>query len=442
MRRELGRFETAAALTSEHAPFNVVVGVRLAGGLDPEGLRHALDALQGLHPLLGVRIVERAGRRAYEGDGTPPVPLRLLPRDGEEAWREVAEEELNRRLDAARGPLLRCALLADPAGPAAPSELLLTFHHAIVDGASASALVERLLALCDPAVRGAGDPALEPLPAPPPAETLFPPAWRGLRGRLRLATFVARQAADELAFRLHGGARRTARPTPPGTRAARCRILPVALGAGETAALVRATRRERMTMNAALAAAFLLAACRHLRGARVSPLRYMTFADLRPYLRPPVPAEGLGACLAMLRHTIEVAPDDELWDLARDVSAQVAAGFRRGEKLASALLAETVMRHVLRRGSGRMAATAVSYAGPVRLGGPEGSASPRVRGLHAFVSNFRLGPEYTALARLFAGELCLDILYLDSDMDEPLARAMAGDVLDTLRSAAASSATP
>ncbi len=448
MRRKLGSFETAATLTSERAPFNVVVVVRLGGGLDPERLRRALDTLQRLHPLLGVRIVGDGGRFRYEPDGVPPVPLRLLPRAGDETWREVAEEELNRRLDAARGPLLRSALLLEPGGtrpgaadPADPCELVLTFHHAIVDGASAGALMGRLLALSDPAAEGAVPAALEPAPALPPVEALLPAAWRGLRGRLHLAAFVARQAADEIAFRWYTrGTRPPSSGAPPAPGAPRSRILPVGLDVEETSALVRATRRERVTVNAALAAAFLLAACRRLRAGEPSLLRYMTFADLRPYLRPAVPDDGLGAYLAMLRYTLEVVPDDDLWALARDVSAQVASGFRRGDKLSSALLAEAVMRRVLGRGSGRMAATAVSYTGPVRLGRPQ--CAPPVRGLHAFVSNFRLGPEYTALARIFAGELCLDILYLDSDLDEPAAAAMAGEVLDILRSGATRSTAP
>ncbi len=207
---------------------------------------------------------------------------------------------------------------------------------------------------------------------------------------------------------------------------------------------MRATRRERVTVNDALAAAFLLAACRHLRGGAAGPLRYMTFADLRPYLRPAVPEDALGACLAMLRHTADVGPDDDLWELARDLSGQIATAFRRGDKLCAALLAEVVMRHVLARGSGRMAATAVSYSGPVRLDAPAGSPPDPlpIRGLHAFVSNFQLGPEYTALARIFAGELRLDILYLESDMDESAAAAMAEEILDTLRCAATRSPAP
>jgi hypothetical protein len=57
----------------------------------------------------------------------------------------------------------------------------------------------------------------------------------------------------------------------------------------------------------------------------------------------------------------------------------------------------------------------------------------RVRGLRSFVSNLPEGPQYTAQARLFGGELLLDVVYLEADLDEALARAIAEDLLATLR---------
>jgi hypothetical protein len=166
----------------------------------------------------------------------------------------------------------------------------------------------------------------------------------------------------------------------------------------------------------------------------------MTFADLRPYLDPPVPDDELGSFLAMLRYTARLdgrrargstraaADGDRFWELARRLTGQVVRGARRGDKLWAVRFSETVMRMLLRRRSERMAATAVSYLGVARV-----AAEARVRDLHAFVSNFALGPEYTALARVFDGRLQVDILYLDVDMDGPLARTLAEEIVDLLR---------
>lgn len=439
MRRALGTFETAATLTNERYSFVVVVVVRLAAALSSERLRRGLDLLQRRHPPLAVRIVEHGGRFRYEPEGTPPIPLRVVERAGEEHWREVTERELDARIDAAAGPLVRCTLLA-PSDPSedTPAEILLSFHHAIMDAASGTALVEELLGLCRRA-DGPSEPWAEGARALPPVEDLFPPSHRGARGAVRSVGFLARQMADEAVYRLRT---RGARPAPAAEPAG-CRILPVRLSREETSALVRATRHRRVTLNAALGAAFLLAVHRRLpeaaaHRARPRPMRYMTFADLRPYLKPPVGADALGGYLAMMRYTIRVdggSADsggdsaEPFWGLARRITDQVAAGSRRGDKLWSVLFSERVMRMMLGQRTERMAHTAVSYSGVTRLD------ATGVRGLHAFVSNLPVGPEYTALARMFEGELLLDVLYLDTDMDRPRARAVADGILATLRGA-------
>jgi len=441
MRRELGSFETAATLTHRHAPFVVVVVLKLDHGPSPERLAGALAALERRHALLGVRIVERAGGRFwFEPDGTPPIPLRVAERTGEEGWIGVAEEELNGRFDAGAGPLLRCTYLAPPGPPdsaatgdpmpgGARGEIVLTFHHAAMDAVSGGALVEELLRLCDPEAElppDGGPPAPAPGDALPPVERRFPPAWRGARGRGRLAGFLARQLADDAAYRFRTrGLRR-----PPIPRSARCRVLPVELPEAATSALARAARRQRVSLNGALAAAFLLAVNRALYGERAAALRYMTFADLRPYVVPPVVGGALGGYLAMLRYTARLGRATGFWELAREISRQVAAGGRRGDKFGSLRMSEWVIRTLLRRRSERMAATAVSYSGVTRLDRTFGPIE--LRGMHAFVSNFELGPEYTALARLLNGRLQLDVVYLEGDMDRALAQSIAGEILATL----------
>jgi hypothetical protein len=59
----------------------------------------------------------------------------------------------------------------------------------------------------------------------------------------------------------------------------------------------------------------------------------------------------------------------------------------------------------------------------------------RLEEIHAFISNMVLGPEYSALARLWEGRLWWDIVYLDSDMDRAVAATVAETILDLLRTA-------
>ncbi len=438
MRRELGRFETAATLTNLHAPFVVVVVLQVDHGPSAERLAAALAVVQRRHPLLGVRIVERAGRFWFEPEGAPPIPLRVLERKAEESWVGIAEDELNEPLDAATGPLLRCTYLepsvrGDPGPGDAPGEIILTFHHAAMDAVSGYALLEELLGECGAApgqAPEAGVPAAAEDAGLPPAERRFPPRWRGLRGRGRLAGFLARQLADEVTYRFRTrGARR-----PPVPRDTRCRVLPMVLSDDATSALARAARRRRVTVNGALTAAFLLAVNRQLYGGGAAALRYVTFADLRPHVVPPVTDSALGAYLVMLRYTARMSPATSFWELAREISRQVALGGRRGDTFGALWMSEWVMRTLLRRRTERMAAAAVSYSGVDRLDRRFGVIE--LRGLHAFVANFELGPEYTAAARLLNGRLQLDGVYLEGDMDRPRAQAIADEIVATLCAAA------
>jgi len=461
MQRELGIFETAATLSNDHAAFVVVAVVRLDGVVAVERLRGALDVLQRWHAPLAVRIVERSGRFFYEPEGTPPIPLRVVERSGEEDWWPVAEAEVNERVDSAVGPLLRCVYVRPPGGEGGEgqSELMVTFHHAIMDEVSGAEVLGELLEMIQPGVQageaGAAGDEERSYPELPPVEELFPPVFRGLRGRARVAGFLGRQVVDEVGYRFHSrGTRR-----PEVAERFRCRILPVGLSREETSALVRQTRRRRVTVNGALSAAFLLAVRRHLYGGerpdRPLPMRYMTFADLRPYLDPPVSDGALGSLISMLRYTTDVEPgrphggahggpdggasagDGPFWPLARRVTEQVATGFRRGDKYCALLLAETMMRQVLGQRRERMAVTAVSYGGATRVGAlsEPGEGRLGMRGMHAFVSNFEVGPEYTAQARIVDGALQLDVVYLDSDMDAELAGVLAEEILGILRSA-------
>jgi len=79
---------------------------------------------------------------------------------------------------------------------------------------------------------------------------------------------------------------------------------------------------------------------------------------------------------------------------------------------------------LLRAASQRMAQTAVSYTSSPGLAPAYGDV--RVLGLHAFVSDIPLGPEFTAQVRLADGRLAWDVVYLDADFDREAAAALAG----------------
>jgi hypothetical protein len=193
-----------------------------------------------------------------------------------------------------------------------------------------------------------------------------------------------------------------------------------------TDALIRATRRERITINSILTAGLMLATKRHLYPSLDTPFRNITFADLRPYLSTPVSDHILGCYMGMCRFTIQMQDRADFWRLAREVHDAVYRSNRRGERFLTNALSPGMMKMIIGTKAMRMATTAISYAGPISVGEEKGPI--RICGLHAFTTNMTIGPEYSALARLFKGEIWLDCLYIDSDMDIEKARHIADEI--------------
>lgn len=426
-RRAMGAIERALILTDRPAPFNVVIVSRFVGSLDPERIRQALDHLQARHPLLTARITQKGGRVTLETGQTGPIPLEVNHRLDDKQWMNLAEVELNRRFDIATGPPIRASALLSGDPGATAGELILTLLHAVVDHRSGSALVQELLTFCDYRTELVSAPA--GMKCPPPADALFPPRYRGFARARKITAFLLRQMADEAFYQL----RSLGAPKPTLHKQARCKILPVRLSREATANLVRQSRVHRVSLNSALNAALLLAVGKHLYDQRSLPMRYFTFADLRSHLEPPAEDGTLAAYFSILRFTTPVKAGMNLWTLAGAINRQVHAAARRGDRFAANLLSPKMMEWTLQSGKARMGTAAVSYSGPAKFTSP--SDALRLEEIHAFNSNMVLGPEYTALARLWESRLWWDIVYLDSDMDRSVATRVAEVILDLLKAA-------
>lgn len=424
-KRKLGNFEHAWTLTDEFAPATVVGVLQLSGSPSPEILRKAMGVLQERHPFLGVHIIREKSCYYFESEGTPCIPLQVAKRIHDEQWVDVVEHELNHSIDTGIGPLMRCTYIYDPRN-SARSEIILTFDHVIVDGNSGVNLFHELLSLCDGLSTHSTVTGYPPLDPCPPSEALFPHSFSGPRRVCRTMAFLLRQIGDEIRYRWLLRGRRKA----PINKTASCKILTTKLSENLTTDLVRRSRRERVTMNSVLSTAMLLAVQKHIYGGQTGPFRHMTFAGLRPYLKPPPSDEHLGCYISMCRFTVQVRAGHEFWILAKEITQKIYRSTKRGDKFIAAVMAKELIQILIALKVFRMGTTALSFAGVSKLKPSYGPSRPL--GLHAFVSNFVLGPEYTALANVFAGELCWDIVYLDSDMDRLTAQAIAAEMLTIL----------
>lgn len=425
MRRELGNVELAQALTNQYYPFNAVVVLRFSRGPRPGDLKKALAYLQGHHPLLSMGIVREKKKWFFHSDGVPAIPLVELPRKDENHWQLAAEDELNTTLDYQTGPLLKVTYLV-PSGQEGYCELLFNFHHAAVDGTSATRLLDECLSLCEKLEQGESLDAPEMKELLPPAEAFFPTAYKGLRAKIKVMGFMLGQVGDEIAFRM---ATRKSRKAPI-YHEGRGKITHFMLSKESTAALIKVCRRRRMTLNNVLSAAIMQAVHQELYENRPTLFRHFSFADLRPYLKPPVQEDYLGSYFSMMRFTVPMDSRNSTGETADRFHKLTYKAQKKGHKFPAFLTSSGMMATLLRMRSFRMGTTALSYTGPVLLDKQFGPIN--LDHVHVFTSNFVLGPEYTAQARLFDNRLYWDILYLDCDMPREKALKIAANIQSLL----------
>ncbi|MFC5635385.1 condensation domain-containing protein [Streptomyces bullii] len=232
--------------------YNVQIALEVRGRLDVPRLRDACDALLRRHPMLRAGFVQlRSGEPVQVVPEEARMPWHthhlagLGPREREERLAALLDADRHRRFDPARPPLLRCAWIG--LGPD-HQQVVLTMHHLLVDGWTTSLLLRDLLALYDH-----GDDSA--LPAPPDYRAYL--TWRAAQdeGEARQAWFGALAGLKE--------------PTllSADEDTARVRALPrslvIELSEAETTALHEAARRQGVTSNTLVRAAWAL--CLHRR---------------------------------------------------------------------------------------------------------------------------------------------------------------------------------
>jgi len=415
--RHLGAFETAAAITGEKAVFNAVIVIKLSPLPGENQLLRAMSAMQRRHPFLRCNISRRRGRRVF-------VPLnRAIPLYNREInndtdWIPVAESELNTPFRDPELPLVRLVRLSHREKEA--GELILTFHHAIMDAPSAISLVNELLS------KNPEHVAATSLPPPAP-EKGFPRRFLAPWGKITSLPFLFRSMAEELPGAL------SIRKKKASPRNNKAWIHTATLPEAVSRELSRACRRRGISLNSLAGAAMLRTLHAGNGPSGKKRRRHISFADLRPRLSPPRETDSLCCSISMLRLTLSLNEDTSIWDTAVRLQARIERALSRGDLFSSVLWSPFMMRALFMGTGSRMADSALSLSGPVDV--PESSGNVRLLDLHAFVSNFSRGPEFTAQARMFRGRLYWDMVFLESDMNRRDADTLAGDFTKMLKNA-------
>ncbi len=427
-RRRLGVMERAMAATSQSYPFNIVAVLRIANAPLPDQIKKAAAVLRRRHPLLGASIKIGNKQFSFNLETGNEILVDQVHRKNDKTWQTVAQNELNTPINILSGPLIRIHYVSDR-GSAYEAEIILTFHHAAVDGTSGTFLIDELLRFC------AGETGTETASSnqeteelKPAAEAFFPPEYKGIQGKISNIIYFMRMMADEISYK----ARTINSRKAPIHKTGSGRILLLSFSEQISSLLWKQARKKRLTVNRLFDAALLMAVHKRLYNDMPTALRFFTFADLRPFLVPPVPFDVTGSYFSMMRFTATLKPKIRLTDLTRQIQENVYTALKRGDKFCAHLQSGAIMKMLLRFKAFRMGATALSHSPQVSL--KENYGTINLNEVRAFTSNFVLGPEYTAQTRFFKNRFFWDILYLDSDMDEILAKTIADDISRILKS--------
>jgi amino acid adenylation domain-containing protein/non-ribosomal peptide synthase protein (TIGR01720 family) len=138
------RFWFSHEFAPDAVEYNICVGVRLHGELDPDALRTACGGLVARHEPLRTTFTTTEDGRASQVIAPGDDPEMSIVELSEPGLDRLLRAEVSRPFDLRRGPLFRVVLarLGDH-----DHVLVLSMHHAVIDGWSMGVLADELKAL-------------------------------------------------------------------------------------------------------------------------------------------------------------------------------------------------------------------------------------------------------------------------------------------------------
>jgi len=271
---------------NHHAQFAMMAQIK--GEFSVEQLEQALSQVQNRHLLLRVCIaLDEAQQPWFEEDqGSANIPLRVVPREGEQHWEKELKQELSVPFVSLEDSLVRIVLIYSTD----ISELIILSHHSISVNSR-------------------------------PQKTF----WR------QKSSLSTKLTAPPVHVSTAKDGQTSVSQTIPDIHFA-------SLSPENTDLLISRCRQEKTTVHAAICSAFLLAIAKRRSSEKQQAFRCFTAVDIRKHLRPVVEEQfGYYAHIGSILQTL--TPNTTLWDLARSLKDQL------NQELAPEKLFEDLLRN-------------------------------------------------------------------------------------------------
>jgi NRPS condensation-like uncharacterized protein len=313
----MGASEEVLWRMNQAGSVNFVMVARMRGKYEPMRLEAALRAVRLRHPMLRMRVVERAGAGEFVLDERGKIPVRVA---SDTTWQSAAIEEMNTAVPWGTGPLARVTVLVEDGG----FRVLSTFHHAIGDATSGVWFLRDLAR----AYASCGDDAedsLDPLPMLSSVDDLLPKRAAGLGLAVRAGAYLVRKAAAR--------ARPSARPKEDDAAApVATQLISRLLSAQQVTKLGERARARSTTVHGALCAAMLRAVAREGDFGGPRSMGCLSPICLRGRVTEDV-GEAVGLFVSGITTHHRVDPNASFWELASDVTDSLARARGRDDDL-------------------------------------------------------------------------------------------------------------
>ena len=297
------------------------------------------------------------------------------------------------------------------------SELIIAFHHALIDAASARLLLHELLCL------------LGELPLSSPAalaKSRFPIAYRGLRLIRNLMPMMRRQMKEMRQYKKYG----LSAPIPSSPITA---TLSFQFSKETSQGLIRKIARLRLSLNSVILAAIAMTTSKRLYEVKEEKrIRLITFAALRSKLLPPLENEELGCYTSMLRLNVPFHPDQSLPELAKEIQSATIQASKRGELFLMAFLSKYLVKLTMKTKKERLGIAALSFIGKLELASTYGNLE--LKQLETYISNNPLGPQFSAFGKILFGQIGLDFIYLSAEIKKEEAETIVNEIKQLMES--------
>ncbi len=229
----------------------VAVIARIKGRISESILINAVDKVQQRHPHLRVRIKEDEDRVPwFTSEGVKEIPVEIVPRDSDEHWIKVYEENCQIPFEFDQRPAIRFILVQSPL----KSELMILCHHIICDGLSLAYLARDLMVHL-------GDPNREVDVLPNPVTINRDNIPRGVSLNFIIRFLINRINKKWEKKKIYFDQEDYKNLHQTYWANFTHRMFSIELSEAQTCALIERCRKEEVTVNTALTTAFVGAQC-------------------------------------------------------------------------------------------------------------------------------------------------------------------------------------